>query len=925
MSPEGWQKIKALFNQAVELDSAECELFLSDQSGVNTEILEEVKRLLTAEKKNNFQLPIANISDLWRDEEVENYIGKCIGNYEITCEIGRGGMGIVFEVIRKTEDFSQVFALKLLKRGMDSETMLRRFRFERQILASLEHPNIARLFDGGMTDDGLPYFALEFVEGQPLDQYCDEKNLDISQRLHLFLQVCAAVSFAHSRLVVHRDLKPTNILVTSGGTVKLLDFGIAKILSPDGADAEMHTVTSLGMMTPQYASPEQIRGEIVSTATDIYSLGLILYEILTGIPAYKFPNKRPDEMARIICETEPLRPSSAVSGWNRGSVVGNTINEDQRATGNDQTANSKSASQYSKLLKGDLDNIILKAISKEAGRRYSSAEQLSDDLRRYLEGLPISARPATVGYRAAKFVSRNRLAVASGSLASVGVLGGIAATVWQSFRANRQKQLAERRFEEVRQLANNVLFKYHDAIADLPGSTAAREMLIKDASEYLDNLSRETFGDTELEEELAAAYKKIADVQGRVFQANLGDSHNALVNYRKSIEILHRLAEKRPNDAEIFRSLFLVCENHSLLCVRLAEWKEAQVSAEDCLKAGRRLNELEPENLEFQTLFFRSYLALGAAVAFSEGYPGQLKIFRLGLEQTCKMLENNSRMPLLVKLHLIFLQRIGTLLEYWSDTLMEQDFNEGEITTKLTEALKLHLEAHRLTQEMVANSPNNSVVLRSEAASANNIGSAYARLGNGVESLKYTKIALEKFRIIADFDANNKEALRDVADGLQYLAMSYETLGDVSLAVENYVDALNYLKPLTKADPSNYEFLEQTFNLAKKLGDLELKRNDFSASADHYQSALYLVERQIAVSENDPTRLLRAIALEKLGDLFDWLAANVSDKNNSFPKQAAGFYHQSLDELKFLKKANRLTCTHFYKIDLLEKKLIKHE
>ncbi|MGI8495877.1 MAG: hypothetical protein ACR2L1_11285, partial [Pyrinomonadaceae bacterium] len=325
----------------------------------------------------------------------------------------------------------------------------------------------------------------------------------------------------------------------------------------------------------------------------------------------------------------------------------------------------------------------------------------------------------------------------------------------------------------------------------------------------------------------------------------------------------------------------------------------------------------------FQTLFFRSYLALGAAIAFSEGYPGQLKIFRKGLEQTYKMLENNSQMPLLVKLHLIFLQRIGTLLEYWSDTLLEEDFKEGEIAIKLAEALKLHLEAHRITQEMVADLPNNSVVLRSEAASANNIGSAYARLGNGVKSLKYTKIALEKFRILADFDANNKEAQRDVADGLQYAAMSYETLGVIKLAIENCTEAMRYIKPLTVADPSNYEFLEQTFNLTKKLGDLELKRNDFSAAADYYQSALFLVERQIAVADNDLTRLLRAIALEKLGDLFDWLAADMSDKNNSFPKQAASFYRQSLDEVKFLKKADRLTFTHFYKIGLLEKKLFK--
>lgn len=913
MSPENWQKIKLIFNEAVELDPAECDIFLRKQTGIDQEIIEEVKKLIIAEKLDNFQEPIANVSELWQDETVEDFIGKRIGNYEITNEIGRGGMGIVFEVVRETEDFSQTLALKLLKRGMDSEAMLRRFRHERQILASLEHPNIARLYDGGMTSDNLPYFALEFIKGQPIDEYCDENDLQINERLELFRQVCKAVSFAHSRLVVHRDLKPSNIFVTSDGTIKLLDFGIAKILSSEN-ELENQIVTTLGMMTPQYASPEQIRGEIVSTASDIYSLGLILYELLTGVPAYKFPNKRPDEMARIICESEPIRPSSVLTN-SKFKIQNSRFEVD----------NLKSKIQNLKLLKGDLDNIILKALRKEPEQRYASVEQFSEDIHRYLKGLPVAARAATVGYRAAKFVSRNRLVVASGSLASLGMIGGIAATVWQSFRANRQKHLAERRFEDVRQLANKVLFEYHDAIADLPGSTSARQMLIKDASEYLDNLARETFGDSQLEVELAAAYKKIADVQGRVFQANLGDSQNALVNYRKSIEILNRLAEKRPNDTEIFRSLFLVSENHSLLCVRLAEWSEARGSAENCLKAGKTLIQIEPENLEFQTLFFRSYLALGESVEFSEGYPGQLKIFRKGLEQTYRKLENDSEKTLILKLHLIFLQRIGTLLEYWSDTLREQNFNESEIKAKLTEALRLHLEAFEITQKMALESPNNTVILRSEAASANNVGSAYARLGIGLESLKYTKLALDKFKVLADLDKNNREAQRDVADGMQYLAMSYETLGDISLAIENCTEALIYLKPLNEADPTNYEFLEQTFYLIKKLGDLELNRGDFPNAVDQYQTALELVENQIEISNNDQARLLKAVALEKLGDSFFWLFTNIADQKkttkDSLLTQSAVFYRLSLTELKRLKSANLLIFTHVYKIDMLSRKL----
>lgn len=921
MSPEKWQKIKAVFNEVIELAPEQRETVLASKDGIDAEILAEVRNLLAAEKQDIFENPVADITHLWSEREAEDYLGKQIGKFRIKREIGRGGMGVVYEASREAEDFSQTVALKILKRGMDSDLMLRRFRHERQILASLEHPNIAHLLDGGMTDDGLPFYAMEFVKGQPLDDYCREKNLNISDRLTIFRQVCAAVSFAHSRLVVHRDLKPTNILVTEDGAVKLLDFGIAKILTPEN-ESQNQTVTAFGMMTPAYASPEQIKGETPATSTDIYSLGLILYELLTGFPAYKFPNKRPDQMAKIICEIEPLRPSSAIVSQFPVVSTGSTNVGNEQET---SIQSSKLKTQNSKLLRGDLDNIILKALRKEPANRYASVEQFSEDLRRNLEGLPVSARSATLGYRAAKFVGRNRLAVASGSLASLGVIGGIAATFWQSVRANRQKQLAERRFEEVRQLARNVLFKYHDAIADLPGSTAAREMLIKDASEYLDNLARETYDDSELEEELAAAYKKIADVQGRVFQANLGDSRTALDNYRKSHEIYQRLLEKRPNDGEILKSIYLVNENLSLLLVRLADWNEANISAQICFDSTRRLIALEPENLEFQMLFLRSYLALGKTAEFSEGFEEQIKIYRECLKQTEVLLLKNPKNHSVQRLYATLNQRIGTQLEYWCDALRDRKADESEIEPKLTEALNVHIESLRCMSDLVSVAPHNTIALRSEAACLNNVGSALARLGDGADSLKNTSAALEKFYRLSRIDPENKEASRDIADGLQYVAMSFETLGEIENALKNYSDALAHLKPLAEKDVFNYEFVEQTFNLTKKIGDLELKNGDFPRAADFYRDALALVERRIRDSDNDQLRLLRAIALEKLGDVFRWLAMNLSSGKISekryFQKQSTDFYRQSLFELRNLKRTNRLTQTYAYKINLVEKKL----
>lgn len=428
MNPEKWNKIKAIFSRATDLPPAEREMFLNSNSDIGAEIIAEVRRLLAADEKNNFENPIAAIAHLWLDNEAENFIGREIGSYKIIREIGRGGMGVVFEAVREIEDVSQKVALKILQKGMTSDALLRRFRHERQILASLEHPNIARLLDGGKDADGTPFLAMEFVDGIPIDEFCDAKDLGIQQRLQIFLQACAAVSFAHSRLVIHRDLKPSNIFVTCDGNVKLLDFGISKILS-DEENANNQTVTILGMMTPEYASPEQIKGAQLTTGSDIYSLGLLLYELLTGAKAYAFHNKRLDEMAKVICEIEPRKPSSIIS---KPSLFDGNSTEDGESliNKNKQNARPRSKIQNSKSLRGDLDNIILKSLRKDAARRYVSVEQFADDIRRHLNGLPVVARPDTFSYRFSKFIARNRVPVTASVLVFLFLAGGIASTSW---------------------------------------------------------------------------------------------------------------------------------------------------------------------------------------------------------------------------------------------------------------------------------------------------------------------------------------------------------------------------------------------------------------------------------------------------------------------------------------------------------------
>jgi serine/threonine protein kinase len=618
MNSKKWQQIKSIFNEAIELDSAEQNKFLQNLD--DAEIRAEVLKLIEAEKENNFAEPVANLSNLWQEESAETYLNKEIGGYKIIREIGYGGMGIVFEAIRQKDDFSQTVALKLLKRGMDSEAMLRRFSHERQILASLEHPNIARLLDGGRSDEGTPFFALEYVKGQPIDEFCEARNLSINQRLRLFLQVCSAVSFAHSRLVVHRDLKPSNILVTENGTVKLLDFGISKVIS-DKADYKTQTVTQLGMMTPKYASPEQISGQIVSTSSDIYSLGLILYELLTGVSAYDFPNNRPDEMAKIICDVEPIRPSSVVSGqW---SVVSKT----EENVG--LTTNPKSKITNPKSLKGDLDNIILKSLQKIPARRYASVEQFANDIQRHLDGLPVIARPDTFSYRLEKFVSRNRGYVMTGTLLFLTLIGGIAATSWQAYRAEKQRKLAEERFNQVRELANNIVFKYYDEAEKLPNSTPIREMFVKDSLGYFNSLAQDENADDSLKMELAKTFLRIGKAQGRPSSPNLGDSVGAAENYRKGIELFEPLA-LNSSDVSLQTSLIEAYADYAVILRVVGKESEANNFFQKAEKLGEDLLQKNPDNLDLLQKIGLTNLFISDALPLEESLKSITKTIEIG-------------------------------------------------------------------------------------------------------------------------------------------------------------------------------------------------------------------------------------------------------------------------------------------------------
>ncbi|MEO8061626.1 MAG: protein kinase [Pseudomonadota bacterium] len=520
MTPERWSRIKALFASALELPPEGRADHLGRESLDDPALAAEVQSLLAAHEE-----PGAFLEDVSTELRAEAFrssssarsrIGERIGAYRIVGVLGSGGMGDVFEAVRDDDQYHAQVAIKFMRTDVRGGLIEQRFKTERQILAALDHRNIARLLDGGTTVAHVPYVVMELVNGQPIDSYCETKPLSARERVQLFLQVCAAVSFAHQHLIVHRDLKPNNIFVTADGSVKLLDFGIAKLLETDPAAGVTgdETVTQMRAMTLEYASPEQVSGGTVTTVSDVYSLGVVLYRLLTGKSPYAPRTSDAQRIAEILSDTTPTRPSLV------------------------------------RPLDADLDNILLMALRKEPQRRYGSVEQFANDLRNYLSGMPVHARGNAFSYRFGKFVRRRKIEIAAAALVLVSLVVGLGLAIHEARVAEQQRVIAQRHFDSVRKLSNK-LFVFHDEIAKLPGSTKAREMLVKTSLEYLDALHKESGTDLALQEELGFAYKKVGEIQGIVDAANVGDTTGAMRSYANAVALLEPLYRRDRKNGRI--------------------------------------------------------------------------------------------------------------------------------------------------------------------------------------------------------------------------------------------------------------------------------------------------------------------------------------------------------------------------------------
>lgn len=765
MTPERWLQIKELFYAALDLERDAQAPYLDRTCGKDLELRADLESLLAAHRgPGSFLDRPASVSALGvsAEQSSAHWIGRRIGPYRIVASIGTGGMGEVYKAVRADDQFEQQVAIKLVRGGYDTQQVLARFRAERQILATLEHPNIARLLDGGATEDGLPFLVMELIEGERIDRYCDQQGLSTIARVRLFREVCTAVTYAHQRLVVHCDLKPGNILVTADGTVKLLDFGVARMLSPvPRAAGEERTLTLMRALTPEFASPEQVRGEPTTTASDVYSLGVVLYRLLTGRSPYRSIGTLPHEIVRDVCESEPERPSTTTS---------------QRSD-----------------LRGDLDNITLMALRKEPARRYASVEQFSEDLRRYREGLPVLARADKFGYRAGKFVTRHKVGVAAATLVALSLVAGLAATLWQARIARQQTARAERHFASVRKLANSFMFELHDAISLLPGSLPARQLLVKNALQYLDALSAEAVDDAELHTELGIAYRKIGDIQGEFTGQNTGEAQAARQSYAKSVALLEPRARADAANRDLNLELSTSFRRLGTASYVAGDPVAASAASEKAVTYAEAASSGEVRDRKY-------FDALGAAL----GDRGQILGFQgqraASLEYSAKAIDVFERM---VKRDPTDRLARRSLSVMYDRAATETEVDAVSVADR-QQALAWHRQALAATMELAASDPNDSVVESMLGVDHNGVGESLMTLQQVPAAIDEYTAGKRVFDSMIVKDPENVELRYDDATIMSNLANALLVAGRNAEALTMLQAALSLAESLPGRDSNAY-------------------------------------------------------------------------------------------------------------------------
>jgi serine/threonine protein kinase/tetratricopeptide (TPR) repeat protein len=742
MTPDEWRRIKSVFDAAAELPAAERATFIAKASAGDASLSAEVEFLLASlESAGDFIEVLPTPPEPAPDPGMRT--GTNIGPYRVVQVIGEGGMGMVYQAVRVDDLYRKLVALKVVRRGMYSGVAMRKFETERHILAHLDHPNIAKLLDGGTTPDGQPYFVMDFIAGTPIDEYCDDKKLSLDDRLKLFLTVCSAVQYAHQNFVVHRDIKPQNILVTPEGSVRLLDFGIAKLLDPE-AEGPAETISVVQMMTPEYASPEQLHNEPVTTASDTYSLGVLLYVMLTGHKPFVFRTRSVQEISQVIRDNEPRRPSSVVA-LEETTGSGRVVTCEGVAA-----ARAMRPDKLIRKLSGDLETILLMTLRREPERRYVSVAQLAGDIENYLGGHPVTAQDATFSYQASRFMGRHQGAVIAASFAVFVLIAGTITTAWEARVATLERQRAEQRFNDVRRVANSLLFDVHDAIRDLPGSTPARQLIVMKGLEFLDRLAEDAGDDRGLQRELAAAYERVGDVQNQARESNPDDVKGALISYRKALSIREALDAPKDMDPEIRRDLATTCGKLSDLLRSTGDSAGAMLYSNKLLAISEKIAAAPGATVQDRVRLATSYLdyVYKQGVVAGDRARG-LENCRKALRMFDELLTKNPADRRLLRVGGIARDRTAEVLE--------------TNPAGRAEALQLRREALTMKTRLLSAEPFNTDYRRLVAWGQHDLANLLRDIGDTAGSMPFYRQALDTFAQLAANDSANVQFRQDLA------------------------------------------------------------------------------------------------------------------------------------------------------------------
>jgi tetratricopeptide (TPR) repeat protein len=685
-------------------------------------------------------------------------------------------MGAVYLGHRADGQFEQQVAIKLIDLPLATDLFRERFRQERQILAGLHHPLIARLLDGGVTGKGDLYLVMEYVDGIPIHKFCEAKHYAEPQKLVLFRSVCEAVQFAHQNLVVHRDLKPDNIIVAEDGVPRLLDFGTAKLLSPSrGGPENEFTRQGYQSFTPQYASPEQVLGNPVTTASDTYSLGVLLYRLLTGVLPYELTEFTTEEMVRVICHEPPHRPSQG-PGSNRR-------------------------------LDADLEAILLKALRKEPQERYLTAEQFASDVQAYLDRQPVSARRGTLRYRASKFVRRNRLALVGAGLLALTLLAGVAGVLWQARVANAERRKAEARSADLRQLSSSLLSELDEAIKQLPGSTGAQKLLVTRVLEHLDRMAQDSKNDRITQLDLIDAYVRLGNIQGNGYEQNLGDRVGGLAIIDKAIALAQELVASVPSDPEALRALAIAQESKGEMLSRTSDVPGAVLSLRTAAQTYDRLVSLRGTTAALLVEASIANSVLGDVLGQDTG----LADLDAALASYRKALDFDTRA---VTLDPGFLRARRGLAN------MQMHIGNAELDIDPAQALKDFQLALQRLDSLPKSEQNSLLTLRSRGITVRKIATALSELGEYSQAIPLFEQVVGIHQKLIDADPKDIRNLSDLKRTLQDEADCYEWSANPALAVpssdrrQNLRNALRTLQALKVT-------IEQLRKLTPKDADLE--------------------------------------------------------------------------------------------------------